>query len=1214
MEFKIIKYSQYKEIDKANLCKFDDNNFIFVAISYVIEMDLHVKKDESVIDIDDQITIDNNKRKQPLNGKTIIYKVILDSSKQEKIKPYKKEEIGGIVSFVYEKNNFSKADCFIFNAKGIYRLSFSLKNFDYFKYPKILMDELDTLFKNKSILRIKNCIFDHYFYIEQYREGIQVMQLYDLRTMQIQQIFNIYEEKNYSNKNSKSILAISENEQMIAFSSGYGKLALYLIENGLEIIHKDFGRDTKIIASDFKDDNKLMIIIKKAKHQGVNILLWNLYTNEYQYNIPLNKVDISSFNSAKIPGKYVSVNKNGSILSIYDSLHSLVSMKDANNPTPKFIIYRDGKVPTEMNVLKFDNNIVYHQDLSKKEAHILKDNIEPWTTDNYEKIWVYLDSKESMQLYIGKYTIQIWCKIEQKENFVLKYFWATEDYKLRIFELDIYENGFSLKLENNIQIKWFYNDDDINLIKHACDSLEYLIYQRYKLIGFENQHVFEEIKYNISLIVWKFIRNYPNIWKVLDIHYNLIAKIIIGGTNTLIKFILFGDEKVKLKYLHIPRISRWISSEKITKINDNLKKPTKEKINLSKFSDLQLAIKMCESGDIERNRRILIVTYLLEYYTKNAIENHGWLITISKALPDLYTFKLEYFVSELFYKTCMEGIEISNIIEYMDFMPKNFHIISKKFIAFKPNSNFKSTSVPGLNFTALRNYVKIFSNDHENYFPVVKIVPLHNFTVNRISQKTYDYEGSFIIKILKLLFIPRGYFINNSDIAENFSQLSPFVQIVRLESNDIFNNPVMEAVINYKWRPARNYFLRLFFMYILFAACFATICGNYVAHSEITGSHYLASTILAIFVMSYCVIPSFNTKNAFANAKTSQENTIAISFSILLLWFEFILYLRLLSEPAKYIYIMLNIIKETWIFLSFMILVMAGLAHSFLLLLQYPDFTNLTENSSSSTLFTGDSTELKIQNDFDRTEDNPAKNFITSFLSTYNWLNGNFLQQDTWNLWAVKVITFIGSILLVTILQNMYIAFMGGVYSKAYEKGRVALLRFRAESISDYEALDEIYFYPPSPEPKYIYYIGKSKSYNEWVANVKKYKKRNLYEDYEKKMFERKLTYEDEEDDCSGDVDSSESEIKNEKTSIKELNSKLVKKGKENEISITELDNKVAKEEDINIINDLYKKINDFNTKINDLNTKMNDFNIINNSRNDELNSKIDKLLNAIIK
>ncbi|CAG8548643.1 701_t:CDS:2 [Funneliformis mosseae] len=206
---------------------------------------------------------------------------------------------------------------------------------------------------------------------------------------------------------------------------------------------------------------------------------------------------------------------------------------------------------------------------------------------------------------------------------------------------------------------------------------------------------------------------------------------------------------------------------------------------------------------------------------------------------------------------------------------------------------------------------------------------------------------------------------------------------------------------------------------------------------------------------------------------------------------------------------MLYVIKETWMFLSFMILVMIEIAHSFLLLLEYPDYTNLTEKISSSTLFTGGSTDLKIQNDFDRTEDNPAKNFFTSFLSRYNWLKGDFLQQDTWNFWAVNVITFIGSILLVTILQNMFIAFMGGVYSKAYEKGRVALLRFRAESISDYEALDKIYFYPQSPEPKYIYYIGKSKK-----------------------------------DDYSVDDDSSETEKENEEINInqlKEINSKIDK-------------------------------------------------------------------------
>ncbi len=111
-----------------------------------------------------------------------------------------------------------------------------------------------------------------------------------------------------------------------------------------------------------------------------------------------------------------------------------------------------------------------------------------------------------------------------------------------------------------------------------------------------------------------------------------------------------------------------------------------------------------------------------------------------------------------------------------------------------------------------------------------------------------------------------------------------------------------------------------------------------------------------------------------------------------------------------------------------MLLVIAGLAHSFLLLLQNPDFTNLSENTSTSSLrntITGDLVNLKIQKDFDRIKDNPAKNYVTSFISTYGWLNNAFLQQDTWDFWAVKFITLFGSILLITILQNMFIAFMG---------------------------------------------------------------------------------------------------------------------------------------------------------------------------------------------
>ncbi|CAG8703340.1 6865_t:CDS:2 [Funneliformis caledonium] len=235
---------------------------------------------------------------------------------------------------------------------------------------------------------------------------------------------------------------------------------------------------------------------------------------------------------------------------------------------------------------------------------------------------------------------------------------------------------------------------------------------------------------------------------------------------------------------------------------------------------------------------------------------------------------------------------------------------------------------------------------------------------------------------------------------------------------------------------------------------------------------------------------------------------------------------------------------------------MAGFAHSFLLLLQYPDFTNLTEETSSSTLITGDS-NFKIQNDFDRIEDNPAKNFITSFLSTYNWLNGAYLQDDVWNLWAVTFITFFGSFFLVTILQNMFIAFMGGVYSNAYEKGRVTLLRFRADIISDYEALDKIYFYPPPPEPEYIYYVGKSESHESWDENVKKCENKNLYDDYES---EKKN-----EDDTS--------------TKINELNNKVVEIDYKM-IKLLELDSKVDKESEKKNENDTSTKIDELNNKI----------------------------------
>ncbi|CAG8728456.1 7207_t:CDS:1, partial [Funneliformis mosseae] len=158
-----------------------EKNVIFVAISCIAEFDMIVKKDEVKIQVED-ITIEKDNifiledKEQHLNGKTVIYKIHLDSHKTDKVifkvvevEKYKEEEIGGIVSFVHDIQTYF----FIFNANGIYRLTIELDNndFEQFNYPKRFIKELETLYRSKScIFRINNCIFGNYFHIEQYRE------------------------------------------------------------------------------------------------------------------------------------------------------------------------------------------------------------------------------------------------------------------------------------------------------------------------------------------------------------------------------------------------------------------------------------------------------------------------------------------------------------------------------------------------------------------------------------------------------------------------------------------------------------------------------------------------------------------------------------------------------------------------------------------------------------------------------------------------------------------------------------------------------------------------------------------------------------------------------------------------------------------------------------------------------------------------------------
>jgi hypothetical protein len=62
--------------------------------------------------------------------------------------------------------------------------------------------------------------------------------------------------------------------------------------------------------------------------------------------------------------------------------------------------------------------------------------------------------------------------------------------------------------------------------------------------------------------------------------------------------------------------------------------------------------------------------------------------------------------------------------------------------------------------------------------------------------------------------------------------------------------------------------------------------------------------------------------------------------------------------------------------------------------------------------------------DVDDESDNYYSNFIKSVEAVFFWTSGRWDQLEQWDFWPVDVYSILGSILLVTILQNMLIAIM----------------------------------------------------------------------------------------------------------------------------------------------------------------------------------------------
>ncbi|RIA85128.1 hypothetical protein C1645_831241 [Glomus cerebriforme] len=107
---------------------------------------------------------------------------------------------------------------------------------------------------------------------------------------------------------------------------------------------------------------------------------------------------------------------------------------------------------------------------------------------------------------------------------------------------------------------------------------------------------------------------------------------------------------------------------------------------------------------------------------------------------------------------------------------------------------------------------------------------------------------------------------------------------------------------------------------------------------------------------------------------------------------------------------------------------MVAFAHTMFALLQNPNIINKKNSTFSGNATNNNETldiEIKSNTNYKDNNDNPFSGFLTSVEAAYFWTSGNWVQRDIFDFWAIDIFSILASVLFVTILQNMFIAFMG---------------------------------------------------------------------------------------------------------------------------------------------------------------------------------------------
>ncbi|RHZ86593.1 hypothetical protein Glove_48g73 [Diversispora epigaea] len=968
------------------------------------------------------------------------------------------KSIGGVIRFLDSDDNDDSDDSdsnsdysdqplklknklliIIVNASGIFKETIRKKRktkIERFKLPQQLSNRLSRDWKD-SLELLHTYIIKNHFMVHSFENRQQIIEMYSLITGDLEMLFKRHEPSVAPNIiRGSPIFAISQNEKILAFCWGTTSITLYFMENGLEITTKQLeGRRGiyKIVAINFIDaDSKLLIFLEEKENPQVGILkhqifvVWDLFTT---YENSIRQIDYSlkmdvTYRLMNSHGKMFAVTDNGDIFSVLD------------HPDVASIRNSSTKAMTNIGIDITTTDHVYHviytingkrcDTLEKNQ--IIIDNDEPWHPNkNYFRISVYLDSTKRTQFIISSNTIQVWKyrnnntieKRDKRRDRTLEYIWARNKV-IDVRELRIGKREFVLKVSvpstkrstsKTITIHW---PNNVNVLEGACQALYVLGEKKHIVTDQENVN---EIKYLIEctqILIRKYITKY-GIFRLTSIRYPIMKYLIKSYQESLIKHILNKKINTKNSNIYIPRLYKWVDE-------DN----NRSTIEISK-SDLHHAI-LCIQ---KRGDSTVILKYLIDYYTDNTKEynNHGWMFTVSKAIPLLYDAKLTY-------------TPPLHINSYDQKKGNNAAVIHSLIVSPCLAPKFHNTLWFFSEIIFTRWYYR-FQTSRNNR--KVYIVPLPDFTVcpnpKGLEDHSKDYSKFFlfILTLFRISLWPRRKVINNT------KKMSPFLRVIHEEDGheeevyEIYKTPTIMAVLDFKWSATRRYFIR------------HIIIDGWSRYMNIYNMFDLVSVLLPLadnivsILYDHQVLIFFNP---------------VLAFTALVMWLELLLLLRYFEGPGRFIYIIKSILKAIRPFFAFMLIVVLAFGHAMFILLDY--------DVDKSFRF-----------------GNYYSDFISSVEPVFFWTNGRWDNLDQWDSYAVDVMSILGSIILVLFFQNKLIAFMNGAFNKANEESRIAAHRYRAELVAEYEALEKP-FDSKRGNPQYIYYIPDPDVIDTWLKETKK--------------------------------------------------------------------------------------------------------------------------------